>query len=274
MDAEVGEEVPRIVQIPTPTIAQEDLPALLVAYTQLHLFDKFRGRYHFRDWVMDSGAFSAFNSGAEIKLKDYIDCCKRRKEDNKLSEIYALDVIGDWKSSLKNTEEMWRQGVEAIPCYHFNEPWDVLVGLARDYPKIALGGVAQLRSPDKVRAWVSQCFARIWPKKVHGFAFGTEKGLMAHPWHSVDATNWELRPRKFGIYDSFGRGSRIPVRGGTRNLRPEILRYLDMEKRARIRWQKQMVELGCGGQAPTIRFASADGMCLALSGYATNNGQS
>lgn len=254
---------------PALEIKQETYPALLVAYVQLHLFEKFRHTYHFRDWVMDSGAFSAFNSGAEIKLQDFIDCCKRyRERDPSLTEIYALDVIGDWKASLHNTEEMWRQGVEAIPCYHWGEPWDVLVGMARDYPKVALGGVAQLRSPQKVRDWVGQCFARIWPKKVHGFAMGTEKAIMSMPFHSTDATNWELRPRKFGIYDYFGRGSRIPVRGGARNLKLEILRYLDMEKRAREKWRKQMKEIGCEGKAPTIRFASADGQCLALSGYA------
>ena len=53
------------------------LPALLVSYVYLKPFLKFRPTYRYRDWVMDSGAFSAHVSGAEIKLQDYIDTCKR-----------------------------------------------------------------------------------------------------------------------------------------------------------------------------------------------------
>ncbi len=236
---------------------------------QLKLFDDNRHFYHFRDWVMDSGAFSAYNSGAVIDLQAFIDCCHERKEkDKQLTEIFALDVIGDWKASLANTEVMWSQGVEAIPCYHYGEPWEVLTHLAKTYPKIALGGVAAAKAGVK-EPWTEQCFARAWPCKIHGFAYGTEKAVQKFPFHSVDATNWELRPRKFGLYDSFGNGSKIPVRGGTRNLRPEILRYLDIEQRMRKRWAAEMKKLGCEGEAPTIRLASADGLCLAKSGYGT-----
>src|SRR6202044_4270767 len=95
------------------------LPALLISYYYLEAWELSKHKYHYRDWVMDSGAFSAHNSGAVIVLQDYIDCCHRlMKDDPTLTEVYSLDVIGDWKASLKNTEEMWRQGVPAIPCYH------------------------------------------------------------------------------------------------------------------------------------------------------------
>lgn len=252
-----------------PIIAQEELPALLVSYAQLHLFMKFREFYNYRSWIMDSGAFSAYNSGAEISLDDYIHDCKELLQDDKqLTEIFALDVIGDWRASLANTERMWSHGLKAIPCYHYNEPWSVLIGLARDYPKIALGGVAAAKAGVKAK-WTEQCFARVWPCKIHGFAYGTEAAILGMPFHSVDATNWELRPRKFGIYDSFGRGSRIPVRGGTRNLRCEILRYLEIEQKARVRWHKEMSKLESAGQGPIVYLASADGMCLAKSGYGT-----
>lgn len=227
-------------------------PALLVSYYYLEPFQKNRSRYHFRDWVLDSGAFSAHNSGATIDLQAYIDCCKRlMQEDPLLTEIYSLDVIGDWKASLKNTEEMWRQGVEAIPCFHANEPWDVLTGMSRDYPKIALGGVALAKSGKKM-AWAGQCFGRVWPKKIHGFAFGSEKAIMTLPFHSVDATNWEIGPCKFGRWASFG-NAQISVRGSKQNLRSEVEWYLELERRARQRWKKEMSLLETLG--PTVRLA-------------------
>jgi hypothetical protein len=226
-------------------------PALLVSYVYLDGFLRNRDKYYYRDWVMDSGAFSAHNSGVTIRLQDYIDCCKRLlDEDETLSEVFALDVIGNWKASLKNCEEMWRQGIEAIPCYHVGEPWEVLTGIARDYPKIALGGAVGYRRKDE---WATQCFARVWPKKIHGFGYGSEKSVMLLPWHSVDATNWEIGPCKFGRWQSFGHMS---VRGSKQNLRAEVEWYLDLECRARQKWAKQMEELET--QGPIVRLAEAN----------------
>lgn len=247
----------------------EKYAALLVAYPYLDKFLKNKHLYYYRDWVMDSGAFSAYNSGITIILDDYIAICKEMLSQHKdLTEIYSLDDIKDWRKTKKNTEEMWRRGVEAIPCFHFGEPWDVLKGYARDYPKIALGGIAKVNKVVK-KKWTEQCFARVWPKKIHGFAYGTETIMKTFPFHSTDATNWELRPRKFGLYDSFGIGSRIPVRGGVRNLRPEIERYLEIENECRKLWTKEMKVLGCDDKSPTIRLSSADGLHFCYSGYGT-----
>lgn len=213
-------------------------PALLVSYVYLAPFLKNRHRYAYRDWVLDSGAFSAHNSGTEIKLQDYIDCCKElRATDPTMTEVFALDVIGDWKASLKNCEEMWRQGVEAIPCYHVGEPETELRAMAKDYPKIALGGCVGYRQKLK---FAEQAFARVWPKAIHGFGFGSEKDIMALPWHSVDATNWEIGPCKFGRWNAFGQMS---VRGSKQNLRAEVDWYLDLERRARQKWTGAMKQL-------------------------------
>ena len=156
-----------------------------------------------------------------------------------LTEIFALDVISDWRQSIKNCEEMWKQGVEAIPCFHVGEPIHVLKDIARDYPKIALGGAVGFRTKDK---WAEQCFARIWPKKVHGFGFGAEKSIMLLPWHSVDATNWEIGPCKFGRWQSMG-GQYVNWRGSKQNLRAEVEWYLDLEKKARLKWAGAMKQL-------------------------------
>ena len=165
-----------------------------------------------------------------------------------MTEVFALDVIGDWKASLKNTEEMWRQEVNAIPCYHVGEPESVLKGIAKDYPKIALGGCVGYRGKD---AFAAQCFARVWPKAIHGFGFGTEESLMNVPWHSVDATNWEIGPCKFGRWKSFGQMS---VRGSKQNLRAEVEWYLALERRARERWRKEMAMLPTAG--PVVCLAA------------------
>ncbi len=228
-------------------------PALLVSYYYLEPFLKNKARYSYRDWALDSGAFSAHNSGAEINLQDYIECCKQQKaEDPTLTDIFALDVIGDWKASLHNTEEMWKRGVEAIPTFHYGEPWDYLKGIAKDYPKIALGGCVGKRDKDK---FAGQVFARVWPCKIHGFGFGSEKSILSIPFHSVDATNWEMGPCAYGRWASFGKigNANISVRGSKQNLRAEVEYYLDLERRARDRWRKEMKILD--GLPLTLRLA-------------------
>lgn len=232
-------------------IEEENAPSLLVSFYYLAKFEEEKANYSFRDWVMDSGAFSAHNSGKEIDLQEYIDTCLRLMEsDPKLVEIFALDVIGDHEASLKNCEEMWRQGVPAIPCYHVGEPEEALLHMAEAYPKIALGGAVGFRGKS---LWAQQCFARVWPKRIHGFGFGGEKDILSMPWHTVDATNWELGPCAFGNWRSFG-GS-LSVRGSTQNLRAEIEWYLKLERKAKQRWRREMEKLEDEG--PSIRPALA-----------------
>lgn len=230
-----------------------DRPALLVSYVYLHLFRKRQAGYRYRDWVMDSGAFSAHNAGKTIDLAAYMDTCRELlATDRTLTEVFALDVIGDWRASARNTGIMWGAGIPCIPTFHPGEPWDVLVGLAAEYPKIALGGVVGWSAKKKLE-WVGQCFARIWrrdrPVRVHGLGMVGKEMLNRFPFHSVDASSWELAPRAFGEWAAYG-NKRMGIRGAQVSLRVEIDHYMEMERMARHRWAREMARLE---QLPTTR---------------------
>lgn len=248
-------------------LPQELAPALLISFAYLPPFEAAKHRYMYRDWALDSGAYTAYSRGMEVDLQEYIDKCQCLLDsDPKLREVFALDVIGDWEASARNTEEMWRQGVPAIPCFHYGEPWQALLDMAGKYPKIALGGMVGQKVEPRDK-WIAQCFARVWPKRIHGFGLAGEKTIMRFPFDSVDATNWEIGPCKFGMWRSFGR-ARISVRGSSQNLRAEVEWYLDLERRARERWRKEMQKLnalspdsaplpsGCNDYAPTVRLVT------------------
>lgn len=236
-------------------LTPREAPGLLVSYYYIAPFLMTKEKYVYRDWVMDSGAFSAHNSGAKIDLQSYIDqCLDLMATDPGLTEVFALDQIPktpDEKGiaeaaevSLKNTEEMWRQGVPAIPCYHRGEPEDVLLHIAKTYPKIAIGGMVAASggalSVDVKFGWMEQCFARVWPCRIHGFGVAGEQAVLGLPFHSVDATNWEIAPCAFGNWKKFGAMS---VRGSNQDLRSQVRYYLDLEAKARVRWARQMQEL-------------------------------
>ncbi len=235
-------------------------PALLVSYVYLDPFLKHRHRYQFRDWVLDSGAFSAHHSGTVIPLDEYIHCCQTHlATDAQLTEVFSLDVISDWRASVRNVERMWEAGVPAIPTYHHGEPESLLRDLAAHYPKVALGGAVGLKAAYKLR-WAEQCFARIWPKRIHGFGFGSTTHILALPWHSVDATNWEAGPCRFGKWRRYGKMS---VRGSAQNLRAEVEDYLTIETQARVKWRKEMATLEAVG--PTVRLATVTERLATLS---------
>lgn len=219
----------------------EDPPSLLVSYYYLEPFLKGRPHYDHGEWIMDSGAFSAKAKGVEIDLQAYTDCCKKMAwEDESLREVFALDVIGDHVASRRNTEWMWEQDVPAIPTFHYGSPWAELLDLAACFPKIALGGAVGLPAQVKLD-WVGQCFARVWPKRIHGFGMCGERMLMAYPFESVDASNWEVGPTCYGNWRAFG--GYASRRGSDQNLVPEIRWYQRLERRARQRWRREMEKL-------------------------------
>lgn len=223
-------------------VPPESTPSLLWSYVYVRPFLEKFSEYACRDWILDSGAYTAHTQGIHISIEEYTAFCKEllSRQDLRLSEVYALDVISDWRASVKNAEYMWSRGVPAIPCFHQGEPWDVLLGMARDYPKIALGNMVGLRAPQKL-AWLKQCFARVWPKKIHGFGLCADQYMTQLPFHTVDATNWEVGPCKFGTWKAFG--GNLSVRGSKQDLRAEIEYYLRMERKAQSQWRRDMEKL-------------------------------
>ena len=227
----------------------EERPALLVSYYYLAGFLEMRERYDFRDWVMDSGAFTAWTQGVTIDLSEYIDrCLELREQDPSLVEVYSLDVIGDHEASLRNAEEMNRQGVPAIPCFHVGEPEEALIEMAAKYDKIALGGMVGF---GRKRHFAEQCFARVYPKQIHGFGVGAEADIVSLPWHSVDASNWDIGPNRYGRWNRFGN---LSIRG-SKSMRSEVDHYLRVERIARQRWGREFESYGW--TPPTVRLALA-----------------
>ena len=227
----------------------ERVPAALISYYSWGKYNcaKLLPELSIRDYALDSGAYSVRNSGGEVDIDAYIDFAKERLATDPLcTEVFSLDVIGDWRQTLKNTEYMWKQGVPAIPCYHYGEPWDALRVMKRDYPgKIAIGGAANIFSGARKMNQAIEIFARAWPARMHGFGFGSEKALHSLPWHSTDATNWMLGPLCFGRYTTYGP---LKLRGGNRSLLVEVNHFIEIEKKAQYLWRKQMAELDkeCG----------------------------
>lgn len=212
-------------------------PAALLSYVYFDMLEDLLATGKFRYWVLDSGAFTAHQKGKPIQVQDYIEFChKVLAGPNPPKEVYSLDVIGDWQETAKNTEAMWDAGIKAIPTYHIGEPADALISMAKRYPKIALGGVAGMGK--RAVPFFKQCFARVWPKPMHAFGVHSEEVLMSFPFHSADATNWQLGPTRFGSWKCYG-DFRPEVRSGF-HLRPQVDLFLEMERKLKAKWRGEL----------------------------------
>ena len=195
--------LPSKTDIPFERWQGDPKPRMLVSYFYLHTWKNPEKSKH-EDWILDSGAFSAVTQNTKIDLVAYTETCLAlQKSDKKLTGIFSLDVIGDAKATLINTELMWEQGINAIPTFHFGSSWKHLFELAKKYPRIALGGLVNKKvSRTAKHEWIHQCFQKVFPIRIHGLGVGSKKTLLSFPWHSVDCSSW-VAGDKYGMWRSF-----------------------------------------------------------------------
>lgn len=153
---------------------------------------------------LDSGAYSAWARGKEIKLQEYIDFVKKYKSH---LEVYAnLDDISDPEKTWKNQKEMERQGLSPLPVYHVGEDEKYLKKVM-EYEYFAIGGMALKSARVRVNEF-DRIFSRICPEennylpthKVHGFGMTSLDLMFRYPWWSVDSTSWVVTGRYGSIF--------------------------------------------------------------------------
>lgn len=221
------------------------LPALLTSFYYLKGFLRKRHEIAMRSWVLDSGAFSSHNSGVAISLDDYIETAKRLQQtDPLLEDVFALDVIGDFSASIKNAEAMTARGVQVVPTFHYGGNYADLRSMAKDYPKIALGGMAaklagnhgqRLSKRDK-HYFIAKCFEVIWPKRVHLFGCTDEGLLMGFPAESADSTSWHLQPSRYGLWKHHGKLAGVRGACLASGIRGQIEYCLGVEAKVQEKW--------------------------------------
>lgn len=149
---------------------------------------------------LDSGAFSAFTLGVQLKVSDYCDYITRnmdiiRKEDGVVMAS-VLDGIGDPLQTWRNQQEMEMRGVRPLPCFHAGEPTEYLDHYVKNYEYITLGGMVGT-STKQLQIWLD----RMWSEhltdgsgrarcKVHGFGITSVPIMERYPWFSCDSSSW------------------------------------------------------------------------------------
>jgi predicted MPP superfamily phosphohydrolase len=134
------------------------------------------------DIMLDSGGFTARTKDRKIDIHKYIEFVKKNKQYVK--HYFVLDNkrenLNLTKQNLKLMEEA---GLNPIPIYHTDEPFDYFLELCEKYSYIGVGGA--------VRSYTNIFFtAKQHDVKIHLLGNTSPRILLKYKPYSADSISW------------------------------------------------------------------------------------
>ena len=143
--------------------------------------------------ALDSGAYSVWRRRSRVDIGAYADYCLAMED--RLDWYANLDVIGDWRSTLRNQAALERRGLRPVPVFHLGEPWGVLEDLVSGYERVGIGRGPGMKFPALWPA-LEEVFSRYSDDEgaplcmFHGFRMTERRVIARFPFESVDSTTW------------------------------------------------------------------------------------
>jgi hypothetical protein len=147
-------------------------------------------------FLLDSGAFSFLQGKAGVDWDKYIEDYAEFIMRFEIDLFFELDI--DTVVGLKEVERLRAKlerltGKQPIPVWHKGRGKDYFIGIAKDYPYIALGGIAIKEIPREIYEKTFPWFinkAHENGAKIHGLGYTSIDGLFRYRFDSVDSTAW------------------------------------------------------------------------------------
>ena len=209
---------------------------VLVSYEYLR-----KMRQEDRDWLLtkskrfgwelllDSGGFSALNSGSVISVEEYTEFLKTYEKS--FFRYFALDVIGNAEGTVKNQEYMLNAGLNPIPIHilgHGQEEMDSHFGIS------SLVGCGGLRRPHRGAAPLNYLHQKMkWAngRDVHWLGRVRIDEIVSLKPFSVDCSDW-TQGQVWGLLGFYvGRGKWVRTRRKDRHkfaINPKMQRIIDI----------------------------------------------
>lgn len=171
----------------------------------------------FNNFILDSGAFS-FSKGKKVTDWDvYIEQYAEFINRHSINNFFELDI--DSIVGIREVERLRNKlermtGKQPIPVWHKNRGKDYFYGMCKDYPYVAIGGVAIKEIPrnlyEKAFPWFIDV-AHENGAKIHGLGYTSVLGLQKYHFDSVDSTTWNVGAK-------YGNVCRVSLKGGARQV--------------------------------------------------------
>jgi len=238
---------------------------LLVAYPYVspHLYRILRdfGAVSGVNWLLDSGAFTAWKSGQPVKLDDY--CAFLRDLPVTPWRYFALDVVGDGDATLRNYETMLERGFKPVPVFTRGERLEVLERYYATSDLVAIGGLVSKVNP--CRPYIKYLHQHLRGRRCHLLGFSSMDWLKYLKPYSCDSSSWESARRYGRVQVYMGHGRMVDLG------RSDIRKHLgDGDVAARVRMLGfDLAELmrpaaWNGGESLSGQIATASWMWMAI----------
>ena len=167
-----------------------------------------------KNFMLDSGVFTmAYGSGMKVDFDEYTDRYIEFINRNNVKLFFEMDI--DDLAGLPKAEELRRKiergtGKQPIPIFHKNRGKDYFVDMCKNYPYVAIGGIAGKGNMAKRKEYMPYFkwfidTAHKYGAKIHGLGFTDLKALETINFDSVDSTSWTTGNRFGCIYRFNGR---------------------------------------------------------------------
>lgn len=169
---------------------------------------QFRDRY--KGFLLDSGAFTFMESvsqdTSQIDFQKYTEEYAEFINTHSIDSFFELDIdsvvglprVRELRGVLEN-----RTGKDCIPVWHKSRGKDAFLNLAREYDRIAIGGIVAGEFSNSERKYFNWFVdkAHELDSKIHGLGF-TPQAIQNYRFDSVDSTSW-LSGGRFGTVHKF-----------------------------------------------------------------------
>jgi len=172
-------------------------------------------------FLLDSGAFTAWKAGKEIKLDDY--CKFIESLPFAPWRYFTLDKIGDPEGSMENYQTMLSRGFNPVPIFTRGESIEALDEYYKTSDVVGIGGLV---GTDKNRGFVNGVMKHVGNRKAHWLGFTRPDYIKHYRPFMCDSSNYS-RGSRFGIVDLYyGNGDIKPITRADahKKITPEIAR--------------------------------------------------
>lgn len=180
----------------------------LVAYPYMNqrVIDALISRKNEIDFLLDSGAFTAWKAGKPIALDDY--CKFIESLPIKPWRYFTLDVIGDPEASMKNYEIMIDRGFKPLPIFTRGENHEMLEKYYETSDVVGIGGLV---GTQKNKAFVNGIMKKVGKRKVHWLGFTSIDFIKTYKPYMCDSSSWSsgIRYGALSLYKGYGKFERV-----------------------------------------------------------------
>lgn len=171
-------------------------------------------------FVLDSGAFTSWKLGKEIRLDDY---CKFIESLPVTPwRYFTLDVIGDPEATMKNYQTMLRRGFKPVPIFTRGEDPSVIDEYYETSDVVGVGGLVGTKGN---RGFVKGIMSKIGKRKVHWLGFTNLEFVKHFKPYMCDTSAWESVARygQLRLYMGRGRFKALNKKDFANKPDPEVL---------------------------------------------------